>query len=611
MATHTLVDGSQVTDEQLEADGDVLITMIKVKDECNIFSSSANNASYIGIYHPDGNYLNAMGGLTYGANGYLYACTTKGWLQIPDASNVDISYARMNKEAYDAVVKDNKLNEENKASGANTVDDRDKSRGNPDSEGIEYALSNTYDVNDSMTEDDISVTAKSIGDLSLKDATAFLRDPKGVFGMPYQYLESNDYPIEGSTFGSMYTEKIIQHLPVLLLSPGRPNFMSDYSSGTAKGMLTRMLDGSGADMPSLEAILGEETGKFYSFDYKYIEYFNYVNPICHLMAQYLRIASEDSPTAKGILGASLGDYDWKKYASESFKTYYSAADTVAFYIDSETQISESFGNSTTESQLASGINSLSSMSREIQFLIGGSSGLQFEKLKQENATEFSNEINSFVKKYSSMFTKKFQANLSQGILNVASGGKIIFPEIWADSSFSRSYSCTIKLRTPDCDKLSIYYNILVPIAHLLGLMIPLQNGVNGIMSPFIVRAHYKGFFTTDMAIITDMSISKGDKCKWTMDGLPTEVDVTINIKDLYQTLSLSNETNPKDFARNNQELDYIANMCGLNINKPDAIRSITLFYYRYLNFVKSSVTNVAWSINKSVVGLLKGIYSKP
>ena len=51
MATHTLVDGSQVTDEQLEADGDVLITMIKVKDECNIFSSSANNASYIGIYH--------------------------------------------------------------------------------------------------------------------------------------------------------------------------------------------------------------------------------------------------------------------------------------------------------------------------------------------------------------------------------------------------------------------------------------------------------------------------------------------------------------------------------------------------------------------------------
>ena len=121
MATHTLVDGSQVTDEQLEADGDVLITMIKVKDECNIFSSSANNASYIGIYHPDGNYLNAMGGLTYGANGYLYACTTKGWLQIPDASNVDISYARMNKEAYDAVVKDNKLNEENKASGANTV----------------------------------------------------------------------------------------------------------------------------------------------------------------------------------------------------------------------------------------------------------------------------------------------------------------------------------------------------------------------------------------------------------------------------------------------------------------------------------------------------------
>ena len=48
---------------------------------------------------------------------------------------------------------------------------------------------------------------------------------------------------------------------------------------------------------------------------------------------------------------------------------------VAFYVDAEPQISESLSNSTTQSQLAEKINSVSDLGREMQFLLGSNENL--------------------------------------------------------------------------------------------------------------------------------------------------------------------------------------------------------------------------------------------
>src|SRR5699024_7465962 len=111
-----------------------------------------------------------------------------------------------------------------------------------------------------------------------------------------------------------------------------------------------------------------------------------------------------------------------------------------------------------------------------------------------------------------------------------------------DSDFSNSYDISIKLRTPDGDKLSWFLNIYVPLAHLICLTAPREAsdaGPNGYISPFLVRGFYKGLFNCDMGIITNLSITRGREKAWTLDGLPTEVDVSMELKDLYKMLAIT------------------------------------------------------------------------
>ena len=81
-----------------------------------------------------------------------------------------------------------------------------------------------------------------------------------------------------------------------------------------------------------------------------------------------------------------------------------------------------------------------------------------------------------------------------------------------------------------------------------------------------------------MGIITDMSITKGSDGEWTPDGLPTTAEVSFEIKDLYDALSMSKAEKDTDrgILSNIAELDYIANSCGININEPEIGRTIKM-----------------------------------
>ena len=175
-----------------------------------------------------------------------------------------------------------------------------------------------------------------------------------------------------------------------------------------------------------------------------------------------------------------------------------------------------------------------------------------------------------------LFRGNILSNITTKLQTILTGGRMIFPEIWSESSFSRSYRCTVKLASPSGDKLSIFYNIFVPLYHLIALVLPRNSSAQTYYSPFLVRAYYKGIFNIDMGIITDMSVSKGGDGEWTPDGLPTSVEVSFDIKDLYESLSMSKAEAEKDqgILSNISELDYIANMCGININEPDVTRTI-------------------------------------
>lgn len=415
--------------------------------------------------------------------------------------------------------------------------------------------------------------ADSAAYTSEETSSMFIKHARGIHGIPYQFMSSVDTRFETSEFGRKYAEKIITRMPLLLITPGRPKFMKGFTVKEKEDVFKYLSQKSSSPIDDL---LNRE-GRFYDIEFNYKDYYDYVNPMCQMTARFLGIQD------KVINGTKLQDFRWENWANSEFKYFASGLESVAFYIDSETQISESFSTSTGESALASKANGLSDMGREIQFLIGGTSGLEFDKLSQENYDSTLQEFNSFSQKYLKLVPQSIISKLTSGFLTIATGGKMIFPEIWNDSQFSKSYSINMKLVTPDYDNFSWFMNIAVPLLHLIALVAPQQMGPNAYKSPFVIKAFYKGFFNCDMGIITSMNITKGNQSKWTLNGLPTEVDINFDIKDLYQIMTITKQSEIIHLMNNTALLSYLANMCGVNINKPDLLRNLDIYMNQFVN----------------------------
>ena len=82
-----------------------------------------------------------------------------------------------------------------------------------------------------------------------------------------------------------------------------------------------------------------------------------------------------------------------------------------------------------------------------------------------------------------------------------------------------------------------------------------------------------------MGIITSLSITKGDEGEWTTSGIPTVANVSFEIKDLYDGMSMSKQKEwgtDRSIMSNITELDYIANSCGVNVNDQDIWRTVNM-----------------------------------
>ena len=410
-----------------------------------------------------------------------------------------------------------------------------------------------------------------------------IKNVAGVFGLPYQFLPTADVRLSGDinseNIGYEYADKIITRMPLIFLTPGKASFMTKYSKKNRQTALEWLLTLGVSDRSgSLEDLLTTD-GKYYTFEYDRTRYYKYVNPMCRIAARYLEIQDLE------LNGTKLDRLDWGAYTDGGIKSILSInADYggVPFYVDADTSISENFSNSTTQSMIASAVNSVSDMGRELNFLFGYStSAAGIDALNDADVQSNIENINNMIG--SLLGSGSFLSNLSKHLVTVTSGGKLVFPEIWNDSTFSRSYNVELKLSSPDPSKFSVYLNVLVPLFHLLGLVAPHTDtdNPNGYVNPFLIRAVYKGFFNIDMGIITDMSITKGAECQWTPEGIPTSITVNLSIKDLYSAMSITSTESldwKYDTLNNTALMDYIANLCGINIFAPEIGRMIDMWF---------------------------------
>ena len=471
----------------------------------------------------------------------------------------------------------------------------------------ESNFSNYVDLTDTALDD---LTVSQQDDLVKRMMTTTIN---GIEAMPYQFLPSVDARLDKtgrvtseSKVGRKYAEKIMGRLPLLFLTPCFPQALADFSKEDKKRAITILTDKNNSDQNLISDLINGQ-GRYYNVRFAYDEYYRYLNCMLAAVAAYLGIHNEIIPTITGKK-ATIGNYDWSNELNPDFATFFNAKENVIFYIDNFNSISESFSNDTTTSSIADQINSTSDTAKELSFLLAGSN----EALGKiaDNVTDAVSSVSSAITSLLGTGDSIVGSIAKDGINTLANGGKIIFPEIWSNSDYSREYSLDIKLRSPDHDSISIFLNILKPYCKILCLCLPRimdsedHYDANGYMSPFLVKAFSKGKFNIDMGIISSLSVNKGAECQWNDDGLPTQIDISINIKDLYSSLAMSGFEDTSStwnlglgspfeatkqiwkIVNNTAYMDFLANMAGLNVGTMDIGRRVKM--YRYL--IETAIT---------------------
>lgn len=439
----------------------------------------------------------------------------------------------------------------------------------------------------------------------------------GIEGLPYQFMESVDRRVTGTGVGRKYGERIFSRLPLLFLTPCEPLFMDDFSRTDRQTTIANLIGNIG-DLDTISS-----SGRYYTIDFNYVEYYKYLNTMLSCLSVYLEYNGDSLYNTKIRVGdeeeKKIGLIDWSKELNSDFKTFFTAQENVVFYLDGLTSISESFSNDTTESSLASQINGFSDTAREIRYLFG-SKGNAAAELVNSGADMTSSITSQMSGALTNVFGGIIGSISNNGVNTLLNGGKIIFPEMWSNSSYDKSYSIDIKLRSPDHDNLSIFLNVLKPYCKILALCMPRQTIMdgsgdpNGYSSPFLVKAYCKGMFNIDMGIISSLSVTKGAECCWNDDGLPTQIDISIEIRDLYKHLAMSTiDTghalkSAKNLVNNTAYMDFLANMAGLNIAQMEVGRRITMLYYLSQSYVSRSASSIFRRFDQGVTKIIGKMY---
>jgi hypothetical protein len=476
-----------------------------------------------------------------------------------------------------------------------------------------------------------------------------------IFGAPHQFTPTVD-PRDSnvsSTMGINFCQKILNDAPICTIIPGEPDYLPSVdgdenslaaSFAMADVVANTISSGQGAStirqIVSDDGNLTNKEVRLYDFKQAYTRYMVYVTKLCNAGAILLGIDGVE------YCGSTLGSLNWNKVDMGSgrsvggsgfmswfqnrifdpfmdnvtgswnaiHRTFFGGSDDdsdgsekdvskfVQFYVDPDTQYSESMQNTTADSAIKSAFESGQNFIKEFSFL-ANSGGLgdisdKLEDFTAGVADKLSSGIASITSNSNGVLGQVGTClsrilNLSSNIIR---GENLILPQIWQSSSYSKSYSITVHLKSPYGSKLAYYLNIFVPLMHLICLALPRQaegHGDNNTYgAPFLVKATVDGEFSCNMGIVESITISRASD-SWSAEGLPCEVDVSLNIVDLYSQLVLSDD--PRLFRGNASLIEYLAVNTGLSVIKPNITKKLTMF----MNDAKNDIVNTPNTIASS------------
>lgn len=472
---------------------------------------------------------------------------------------------------------------------------------------------------------DIKDVQKYLNNLSnqMVDTADYEKMNTNIFGMPYHFLEYTDAHMDkNNRFGYTFFNHIYMEKPIATLMPGKMVFLPAFSKNNKKIFGSLAADSSNPNSrAALKELISEEAGsRYYDFASDYTAYMNYVNLMCRVCAVYLGLGKENGYKAPD--GGSYTTYDWKNYHSvQGYKTPSGTSDKnllsdvkdffknvkddltsgqrcyVNFYIDPNTTVSENISNTTQASQLEGMFDSVEGIVKEAQLLLNTVGGNGISSFLDSATGKISDIANA-----ATLGVFADLLGLGKEVLN---GSNLIYPEIWTDSNYDKHFSIQINLATPYGNKEAIYLNILVPMLHALCLALPRQSTENSFNSPFLIRGYCQGWFSIDMGMVESITIDKGPEQTWNVDGLPTQMKITLNIKELYSSLMMSPSTKPSHFFSNQGLIDYLGVACGVDMTVPHVYFNFRLASAMLSGMVQDLPNNMYRTMAENVRTILK------
>lgn len=272
---------------------------------------------------------------------------------------------------------------------------------------------------------------------------------------------------------------------------------------------------------------------------------------------------------------------WSNFFSALKGTAFGAGDFVGFRIERGVNCTENISNQTGPTGISQRLNAIAQRKRdEMEDTNGGNIFARLYQRMNSGAT---------VKNFLIDLGKEMLGNIADAVgvdlanILVDGSGFIDIPEVWKNSSFSKSYSFTVSLRARYGDPTSIFQSVYIPMIMLLCAALPRSVGNNMYTSPFLVNAYCKGRFAVPNGMITDMSITRGkDDFGWNNNNLPTAVDINFSIKDLSPAVFLGmHDIGYFDtFSRNSNMMEYLDTMSALGLSErlyfwPKLMRKLT------------------------------------
>lgn len=146
------------------------------------------------------------------------------------------------------------------------------------------------------------------------------------------------------------------------------------------------------------------------------------------------------------------------------------------------------------------------------------------------------------------------------------GSMSFYGQVWGDSNKSTAYNMQFKFRSPYGNRYDIFRNVFFPFLLLHTAAMPKQDGRFSYQEPFLVMIDFPGWFRVNCGVIKELTWTKGgDASLYNIDGLPMEINVTMNVEDLYPIELASKDITVMEY--NWGLLSFLENLAGLSVSQ--------------------------------------------